>query len=310
MNELDEIRRLLPERPSLPDQSVAEIRDQVTAPHQPATRQFRGEPAPRRFRVLVPLAAAAAVAAGVTVVSLPGNDSPPAAEQAASSQSILLTAADQLAGQAAETGRFWRTRTVTKFDKSTNLPENVTETWLSGDGHEPDWMGQRAIDPPDAGDVFELPKESQILPGMTAKVAELPAEAAALRSFLIGHWQHPSKDPRVIDEYLFASSVMLLAEVPAKPETRAAAMRLIAELGTVKELGSVKDPLGRKGNGVELSQKKGELALTIELVLDPTNGTLLSVRYITNVPVKNYYVAVLSAGWTDKKPTIPSPDVP
>lgn len=308
MNELDEIRRLLPEQAPPSDDLVADVRARFTG--EPATHRFRGEPAPRRFRVLVPLAAAAAVVAAVAVVSLPGNDSPPATEQAATNQSILLTAADQLATQAAETGRFWRTRTLTEFDSSTNLPKGITETWLSGDGEEPDWMGQRAIDPPGKGSVFELPKESQVLPGMTAKVGELPADPAALRTFLLEHWQHPSDDPQVVDEFLFASSVMLLAEVPATPGTRAAALRLIAELGTVSELGPVKDPLGRKGNGVELSQKKGELALKIELVLDPASGTLLSVRYITDVSIKNYYVAVLSSGWTDKKPTVPSPDVP
>jgi hypothetical protein len=298
MNDLDEIRRLLPVQPPPSDRLVADVRARLTGTPRSA---------PRRSRMLVPLAAAAAVVVAAAVISLPGNDGPPAA----SAKNILLTAAEQLGTEAAETGRFWRTRVVTDFDESTNLPRGITETWLSGDGREADWMGTRNLDtnPPDKGSVFELPKESQILPGVTAKVGDLPADPAALRTFLLEHRQEPSTDPRVVDEYLFASSVMLLAEVPATPQTRAAALRLIAELGAVEDLGPVKDPLGRNGNGVALSQKKGELALTVELVLDPA-GTLLSVRYVTDQPVKNYYVAVLAAGWTDEKPSVPSPEVP
>jgi hypothetical protein len=306
MNELDEIRRLLPEQAPPSDRLVAEVRAQLVGEPRPASR---------RPRMLVPLVAAAAVAAAAAaVVVLPGNDDVPGTEQAAapSGRDILLMAAERAEAQGAETGRFWRTRVVMKSDTYWD----VTETWLSGDGQESDWMGSRDIDasPPDPGDVFELPPESQVLPGVTARVSELPTDSAALRTFILEHWQKPVDDQRVVEEYLFASAVKLLAEVPATPETRAAALRLIADLGGVENTGEVSDPLGRKGNGITLTKRHGNIDVSIEVVIDPANGTVLSVRYAgteNGTAIKpSYYVAVLSMGWTDEQPSVPSTDVP
>jgi hypothetical protein len=314
MNEIDEIRRLLPEQAPPADRLVAEVRAQLV-----------GEPKPvsRRSRVLVPLAAAVAVAAAASAVMvLPGNDSVPTNEQAAgpTDRDILLVAADQADAQGAETGRYWRTRVLGGSDAGDD-PKNpekglVTETWLSGDGREPAWQGQRhlGMNPPDAGQVHELPKKSLLLPGIDLQVGDLPTESAALRTFLLGYWQQPSDDPRLVDEYLFTSAVKLLAEVPATPETRAAALRLIADLGAVENAGQVTDPLGRKGNGVTLTQRSKSIDVTVELVIDPENGMVLSVRYSGSrkgAQVKApYFFAVLSTGWTDEAPSVPSADVP
>jgi hypothetical protein len=309
MNELDEIRNLLPEQAPPSAQLVAKVRDQLA--HDP-------KPVPRRPRLLVPIAAALAVAAGaVAVVSLPGNNDVPATEQAAapSGRDILLMAAQQAEAQGAETGRFWRTRVLNDWSTAAAPQRFVTETWLASTDRDKDWQGNRKLDanPPDAGEVHQLPKETQILPGVTARVGELPAESTALRAFLLEHWQHPSEEPRVTDEYLFASAVMLLAEVPATPQTRAAALRLIADLGGVENTGQVTDPLGRKGNGVTLTNTHEGVDAIAQIVIDPANGTVLSVRYSAvqkGTEVKAYYVAVLSAGWTDETPSVPSADVP
>lgn len=316
MNELDldEIRHLLPEQAPPSAQLVAKVRDQLA---------YEPKPVSRRPRLLVPLVAAVAVAAAaVAVVSLPGNDDVPATEQAAaqSGRDILLVAARHAEAQGAETGRFWRIRVLNGWGTAED-PTNtdgqrfVTETWLSGTGQDKDWQGNRKLDtnPPDAGEVHELPKKSQILPGVTKKVSELPTESAALRTFLLEHWQYPSDNPRVVDEYLFATAVMLLAEVPATPETRAAALRLIADLGGVENTGQVTDPLGRKGNGVTLTNKYDGLDNIAQIVIDPANGTVLSVRYSVaqgGKEAKAYYVAVLSTGWTDETPSVPSAEVP
>jgi hypothetical protein len=306
MNELDEIRNLLPEQAPPSAQLVAKVRDQLA--HDPK----------RRPRVLVPLAAALAVAAAaVAVVSLPGNDNVPATEQTAapSGRDILLMAAQRAEAQGAETGRFWRTRVLNDWSTAGAPQRFVTETWLASTGRDKDWQGNRKLDtnPPDAGEVHQLPKETQILPGVTERVGELPVESAALRAFLLEHWQHPSEEPRVVDEYLFATAVMLLAEVPATPRTRAAALRLIADLGGVENTGQVTDPLGRKGNGVTLTNTHEGVDAIAQIVIDPANGTVLSVRYSAvqkGTEVKAYYVAVLSAGWTDETPSVPSADVP
>jgi hypothetical protein len=266
----------------------------------------------------------------VAVVSLPGGDNAtdnatdnvPASEQAAapSGRDILLVAADRAETQGAETGRFWRTR-VLHGPGAADDPaiadgqRFVTESWLSGDGREPAWQGNRKLgtNPPDAGDVHELPKKNQLLPGVDLRVYELPTESAGLRTFLLGCWPYPSTDPKIRDEWLFASAVKLLAEVPATPETRAAALRLIADLGGVENAGQVTDPLGRKGNSVTLTTRHGAMDVSAEVVIDPTDGTVLSVRYVGTeggTQVKAHYVAVLSTGWTDETPGVPSADVP
>lgn len=313
MNErdLDEIRHLLPEQAPPSAQLVTKVRDQLACDPKPTSR---------RPRLLVPLAAAVAVAAAAAaVVSLAGNDTVPATEQTAapSGRDILLTAANRAEAQSAETGRFWRTRTLADWGRANPDGQRfITETWLSGDGQAPDWQGSLKLDvsPPDAGQVYELPQENQILPGVTARVSELPTESAALRAFLLDYWQHPTDDPRGVDEYLFGSAVKLLAEVPATPRTRAAALRLIADLGGVENAGQATDPLGRKGNGITLTKRHDDIDVTAEVVIDPANGTVLSVRYAGTkggTPVKPaYYVAVLSMGWTDETPTVPSADVP
>jgi hypothetical protein len=344
VNELEEIRALLPEQAPPSDQLAAEIRARLW--NEP-------KPIPRRPRLLVPLAVVAAAAVAVTVITLPDN-APVRTEQQAprTARDVLLMAADRAADQAAETGRFWRTRTLDSFTvpqgpygtppNTYGLEQrNVNETWLSGDGHEPDWYGHRGIglhptdeaawradgsptdwalpfrmpEAPRAGEVYELPRGSQILPGMTAKVSDLPADAKQLRTFLLEHSQYPIDDKVVEEQYLFGCAVMLLAEVPAAPEVRVAALRLIADLGGVETAGEVTDPLGRKGTGVTLKAGPVEdLVSAADVVIDASNGTLLSVRYSvtpTGKPVaKEYYVAVLSAGWTDEDPTVPSAEVP
>jgi hypothetical protein len=351
MNELEEIRALLPEHAPPSDQLVADVRGRVLSGAKPASR---------RPRLLVPRAVATAAAvAAVAVVSLPGNDNAPARGQQGTerqaprtARDILLVAADRAADQAAESGRFWRTRTLESYavpDGPYGTPpntygleqRNVTETWLSGDGHESDWYGHRGIGlhptdeaawradgsptewdlpvaplaAPSEGEVYELPGESQILPGMTAKVSELPTDAKQLRTFLLEHSQHQLTDPRVEAEYLFGCAVMLLAEVPAPPAVRAAALRLIADLGGVESTGQVTDPLGRKGTGITLKiDPAAEYTAAADVVIDAADGALLSVRYSVTPngkPVaKEYYVAVLDTGWTDEDPGVPSAEVP
>ena len=362
MDELEKIRELLPQQPPPSDQLVAEVRD----------RLMTVKPAPRRPRLLIPIAVAAAAAVAVAVViSLPDNDNAPRARpqapdidsstphrQSDSARDILLVAADRAAQDAAETGRFWRTRTVEGHlvpGEPFGTPPNtydleqrvIEETWLSGAGSESDWLGHRdgglhptdraaweadgsptewplAVTIPTApkdGEVYRLPPESQVFPGAAVRVGDLPTDPARLRTTLLDQYKARHGEPgsqRVAEEYLFECATQLLAEVPATPELRAAALRLLAELGGVESSGPVKDPLGRQGNGITFTRaEEGGLVVTTEVVIDVAAGTLLSVRHAMKgadgtvlKAKKGYYVAVLSAGWTDATPTVPSVEVP
>jgi hypothetical protein len=307
MNDLDEIRALFPEQPPPSEQLVADVRARLAdAPRATS----------RRVRLLVPLAAGAtavavAVAVGV-VVARPDNVSPPASEQteAPPNPNILLRAADRLAEQAGETGRFWRIRYLRgdyERDGGKSGPvEDFTEVWLSGDGHEPDWEGHldQRLSPPG-----EVVQRDQALPPDGPRVRDLPTEAAELRTSLLDQWTGPSTEQAALDRYLFVDAVWLLVAYPAPPKTQAAALRLIAGLGVVQDTGPVTDSLGRKGTSVTFSwvdHDPKDITYTTELIFDQ-NGTLLTVRY--SGP-KNYYVAVVSEGWTDETPSIPSPEIP
>jgi hypothetical protein len=365
MDELKDIRDLLPEQAPPSARVVAQARARLTE-------------APRRSvwpRLVIPLAAAAAVAA-VVVVSLPqGSDDqagtgqqPVPAAVPTSAKDILLVAAERADTEAAKTGRFWHVRTMTgaQYQRGPlgtapdtyNLDQRtVTEAWLSATGSDKDWTGQRNVGvrpstpadeaawraagspgswnlgydaeigrdyvlttKPEAGSLFERSPLQQVVPGMTAQqLRDLPTDVARLREFLIKNRaagrdepQDPEGKAQVVENYLFSRAVMLLAEAPASPGVRAAALRLIADLGGVKSSGPVTDPVGRKGTGITLVNRTGTASDTIELVIDPANGTLLSSRHTGaegGRKLKQSYVVVLSTGWTDAKPTIPSADV-
>jgi hypothetical protein len=366
MDELKAIRDLLPPPTPPSDRVVEEVRARLT--DEPASLR-------RKPRLVFPLAtAAAAVVAAALVISVisAGDGEQESArdqgtEQAAprSARDILLVAADRAAADAEETGRFWRVRTVTgavvpngPFGTAPNTYDLerrvVVEAWLSADGHEPDWTGQRNAgahptneaawradgaptewnlgydaelgrdnvlsNRPDAGTLIERSPLQQVLPGMTAQqVRDLPTDAGELRAYLVEHRavqrdepQDPDALAQVVDAYLFNRAVMLLGEVPAPPGVRAAALRLIADLGGVEKTGTVTDPLGRPGIGITLVTRTGKWADTAELVVDASTGTLLGSRHIgteEDTVVKQSYFAVVSSSWTDAAPAIPSAEI-
>jgi len=230
----------------------------------------------------------------------------------------------------------------------------VVEAWLSADGHEPDWTGQRNAGAhptdeaawradgaptewnlgydaelgrdnvlstrPEAGTLLERSPLQQVLPGMTAQqVRDLPTDAGRLRAYLFEHRAVMRDEPQdadgqaqIVDAYLFNRAVMLLGEVPAPPGVRAAALRLIADLGGVERTGAVTDPLGRPGTGITLVTRTGTWSDATELVVDASTGTLLGSRYTStdeDTVVKQSYVAVVSSSWTDATPAIPSAEL-
>jgi hypothetical protein len=77
---------------------------------------------------------------------------------------------------------------------------------------------------------------------------------------------------------IFGAVGFLLGESFARPELRAALYRVASELPGVQLLGTVTDPLGRKGIGVAYTDAThGE---RLELIFDPKTSTLLGERNV------------------------------
>jgi hypothetical protein len=133
-----------------------------------------------------------------------------------------------------------------------------------------------------------------------AEAAKLPTDPVALKKYLLGiHGR--IKDSGAADRWLFSWASQLLVELPAPPGVRAAALRVIADLPDVRSQGRVRDPLGREGIGI--AEITDDHSYAHQLVVDPDTGQLLAR---VGKGAKNGYLAVLDAGWTDRKPHVPS----
>ncbi|MGO4751312.1 hypothetical protein AB4212_22305, partial [Streptomyces sp. 2MCAF27] len=89
-----------------------------------------------------------------------------------------------------------------------------------------------------------------------------------------------------------------LINLPVKPEVRAAAYRVIADLPGIRSLGEVTDQLGRKGVGFALPaiELPGYGTGRSELIVDPATGALLSDQQVLTKPNAKATEAGLTAG--------------
>ncbi|SFP00926.1 CU044_5270 family protein [Actinomadura madurae] len=170
----------------------------------------------------------------------------------------------------------------------------------------------------------------------------LPADPARLTDILLGNGEarfgaDPSggkRNPRLKAEAAQASDIWrtasILSNTPVTPKVRAALMRALAARPGVQAIGTVADPLGRRG----VALASGERTATIDgewggpkaergtyrhrqvIVFDPRTGGLLAVQDTLTQPGGRYsemkpgfiinYVATRSEGWTDTKPKPPA----
>ncbi|UBU12507.1 hypothetical protein [Nonomuraea gerenzanensis] len=114
----------------------------------------------------------------------------------------------------------------------------------------------------------------------------------------------------------FLPTTANLLGMPLSPAQRAAIIRVLADLPTTKVVGTVTDPLGRKGISVDFggaggslvysSKPRKELPLYSRQILDPGTGETLSrVSYaartaagVTKGEVMSYQARGLESGWT------------
>ncbi|MGP4103324.1 hypothetical protein [Nonomuraea sp. KM90] len=134
----------------------------------------------------------------------------------------------------------------------------------------------------------------------------LQALPAALGAGHLGGWTRQG-GYRATEESLFTQATSLLSQLPTTPKVRAALYRVLANLSSVKNIGTIKDPLGRIGTGIELSGC-GER----QIIIDETSGRLLAVQEHSPgcIGELTSWTAVTASGWTDAGPALPKTIVP
>ncbi|WP_440082503.1 CU044_5270 family protein [Streptosporangium sp. LJ11] len=150
-----------------------------------------------------------------------------------------------------------------------------------------------------------------------ADLAALPTDPAGLVERLRAY--HESRKGPGLMEQPFEKSLPIttryLLGMSLSPAQRAAVIRVLAGLPTVKVVGTVTDPLGRKGLSVDFGERGdyGKLPAYYRQILDPGTGrTLSSVTYasrtasgVTKGEVVNYSADGPESGWTGPPPSPP-----
>ncbi|MFD8500891.1 CU044_5270 family protein [Amycolatopsis sp. NPDC059657] len=314
MNDLEEIRRLLPPA-AAPDPSVvAQARARMFTQAPESARPKLGR------RLVITAAIGAAVATGI--VALPGDSGKPL-----SGRDVLLVAATQAAKEPLATGKYYRTRVIHQSTEKFGLAPNtyhydtrgLAEIWVAADPAKPDHygtvrLGGKPTTPADAEawkrdgspTVLKLP---MMILGQPAMVDATPGGAkleTVNREDVIGYgstpdgkpitftreeWAALPADPAELKAFLLnrplASQVSqkdwlirfamyFLSEFPVRPEARAGLFKMLAGLDGVTSDGPVTDPQGRKGMGVTIAPEPGRNETPHKLIVDTNTGKLLS----------------------------------
>ncbi|WP_433181419.1 CU044_5270 family protein [Actinoallomurus sp. CA-150999] len=145
-------------------------------------------------------------------------------------------------------------------------------------------------------DVMALPTEPARL---KARLQAL-ADPAALKSF-----------GRTPTEGMYDAVRDLLILAPAPPKVRAAAFRLLATFPGINTLGKERDPLGREGIGLIVTDPSFRQGGSYQdrFIIDPATANILAVGN-QNAPGNHNAYTPVSARWTNTAPTLPAQRVP
>ncbi|KAK1179028.1 CU044_5270 family protein [Streptomyces sp. NBS 14/10] len=148
-----------------------------------------------------------------------------------------------------------------------------------------------------------------------ADLWKLPADTAKLKEYLEGLYEEDrGSEISGRTEWMWRQAAGLIG-LPVRPEVRAAAYRVIADLPGIRSLGEVTDPLGREGVGFALpaTERPDYGTARSELIVDPATGALLSDQQVLTKPNAQAAEAGLTAGtvvnhtatvtskWTDQQ---------
>jgi hypothetical protein len=263
---------------------------------------------------------------------------------------VLMAAAEK--ADRTEPKRFWHAEGEVgqliqrdhRGHRYTLLATFPTETWLprdpvDGDGVHSYDMGAvrlRPVSPadareyrldgspqpnenpdPDMGiaipDVPEGPRpDDRVFEGDPAR---LPTDPARLRTAMLTWIRDHGGLPKDPDAWLFREAPGLLSDPVSQPSQalRAAVYRMLAGLPGVRNLGTVRDPLGRPALGVAMDETTRDLGtLQWQIMLSPSEDFLMASRAVVVRPGKDnslvpagsaqYYTVQRTAGWTDTPP--------
>ncbi|MFF3669471.1 CU044_5270 family protein [Microtetraspora malaysiensis] len=132
----------------------------------------------------------------------------------------------------------------------------------------------------------------------TEEVMSLPTDPAKLKEVLQA-WTRRAGYVPPTEQSLFFQAASILSGLPTTPKLRAALYRVLANLQSAKNIGTIKDPLGRAGAGIEAS---GE---AIQIIIDQTSGELLAVQVPDGTGELTSWTALTTSGWTDARPSLP-----
>ena len=143
-----------------------------------------------------------------------------------------------------------------------------------------------------------------------AQLAELPTDPKALKAWLLKRFKREG-DLEPTDYSLFWSGRHLVFDLPVPPGVRAAAYRMLADVGGVTFLGPATDQRGRSGMAVAYVRKgDGGSWSQTRLIVDPRTGQALAQENWNLGKGKSAgstgrltrYELVLSAGFRDDAP--------
>lgn len=156
------------------------------------------------------------------------------------------------------------------------------------------------------------------------QVRAIPGEPGKLRSYLEKGITRVTRgltadtvgyDVEEVKAYLLVRNcVDIISTLPAPPEARASAYRILASLPGIRAEGEMTDPLGRRGQALSYQEEiEPGLFSKVRLVIDPSTGLLLAeVRTNTTKLADGRQVELRvsrsfqAIGWTDERPELPA----
>ncbi|MCA2227767.1 CU044_5270 family protein [Nonomuraea aurantiaca] len=152
------------------------------------------------------------------------------------------------------------------------------------------------------------------------EVRAIPSEPDKLRSYLeerIGRLELAGSGMDVEEArayILLRDCVGIISGLPASPEVRASAYRILASLPGIRAEGEMTDPLGRRGQTLSYQEEiEPNLFTQVQLVVDPGTGLLLAEVRTNTTKLANGRQAELrlstsfrAIGWTDERPELPT----
>ncbi|MGW2155630.1 CU044_5270 family protein [Nonomuraea sp. NPDC001699] len=152
------------------------------------------------------------------------------------------------------------------------------------------------------------------------ETSALPSGPEALRTYLeegVGKLDLTGSGMDVEEakaHILLRNCVDIISTLPASPETRASAYRILASLPGIRAEGEMTDPLGRRGETLAYQEEiEPGVFAQVQLVVDPGAGQLLAEVRTNTTQLENGRRAELrlstsfqAIGWTDERPELPA----